>query len=341
MDMEDLMRRIVLAALLVVFGSPLAAQDKAADVMKEMRKALGGDKLDSVKALSLEGPFQREMGPQRQMAGTNSLTIQLPDHMYRSEEMELPGGMSMERMLALNGTTAWEDSKQRGGMGGGMQIMMRPGGGTDLNPQAIEEARVRRMRTEMMRYLMAFFGGATLQPTYVAVAESPDGKADVLEVKNEGGATVKIFVDQQTHMPLMLQYSEVRPRINIDGGRGGRGFGGGGGGGRPGRGGDPGAGGPPDAGAGAGAGAGGGAGVGAGRGGGDPAQREEMRRRLEAMPPPAPSTVNLYLADYKKVDGIMIPHRLTQSVDGKPVEEWTLAKVKVNPAIKADLFEKK
>jgi len=314
------MRTIVLTALIVAFSSPLAAQDKAADVVKEMRNALGGNKLDSVKALSLEGPFQRDMG-QRQMGGTNALTIQLPDRMYRSEDTELPGGASMERIIALNGATAWEDMKQRGGMGGGIQIMMRGPGGAELNPQAIEEARLRRARTELMRYVLAFFGGASLQPTYVAVAEAPEGKADVLEVKNEGGASVRIFVDQQTHLPLMLQYTEVRPRMMF-GGRGGRGGGGGGGGGR----GEPGAGGPPP-----------------GRGG-DPGQRpdpEAIRRRMEQMPPPAPSTVNLFLADYKEVGGVKIPHRLTQSIDGKPVEEWTIEKAKVNPELKADFFEKK
>jgi hypothetical protein len=66
-----------------------------------------------------------------------------------------------------------------------------------------------------------------------------------------------------------------------------------------------------------------------------------MRRRMEQMPPPAPSTVNLFLADYKNVDGVMIPHRLTQSIDGKPVEEWTIEEAKVNPVLKADFFEKK
>ena len=326
------MRRIVLAMLLVALGSPLTAQDKAADVVKAMRQALGGDKLDSVKALSLEGPFQRDAGP-RQMAGTNAVTIQLPDHMYRSEETELPGGASMERVTALNGTQAWDDMKQRGGMGGGMQIVMAGPPGRELNPAAIEEARLRRSRAELMRYLLAFFGGATLQPTWVAVAEAPEGKADVLEVKNEGGASVRIFVDQQTHLPLMLQYQEVRPRMMFDGSRGGRG-----GPGRGGRGGGPGVdavgvspGAPPPDGA-------------PRDGRGEPGQRpspEEMRRRMEQMPPPAPSTVNLFLADYKKVDGVMLPHRLTQSVDGKPVEEWTLEKVKVNPSIKADFFAKK
>jgi hypothetical protein len=329
-----------MAALILVLSSPPGAQDKAADVMKEMRKTLGGDKLDAVKSLSLEGPFQREMGP-RQMAGTNALTIQLPDKMYRSEETELPGGMSMERMVALNGGTAWEDMKQRGGMGGGMQIVMRGPGGDDLNPQAIEEARLRRARNEMTRYLLAFTGGASLHPTYVAVAEAPEGKADVLEAKSETGATVRIFVDQQTHLPLMLQYSEVRPRMMIDGGRGGRGgFGPGRGGrGEPGAGapdGAPAAGAPPT-----GAPAAGTPPAGAPPPGGRAIDPEERRRRLEQMPPPAPSTVNLYLADYKNVDGVMLPHRLTQSVDGKPVEEWTIEKVKINPALKADFFDKK
>jgi len=66
-----------------------------------------------------------------------------------------------------------------------------------------------------------------------------EGKADVLEVKNEAGQSIKIFIDQQTHMPLMLQYMEVRPRMMFNGpggpgGPGGRGMRGG-----------PGAGGPP------------------------------------------------------------------------------------------------
>ena len=62
---------------------------------------------------------------------------------------------------------------------------------------------------------------------------------------------------------------------------------------------------------------------------------------MENMPPPAPSNVTLYLGDFKKVDGVMLPHRLTQAIDGKTVEEWTIEKARINPSVKADLFEKK
>jgi hypothetical protein len=320
---ERVMKKVMwAAAVMVVASMPMAAQDKAVEVMQKTRAALGGAKLEQVKALALEGPFAREMG-NRQVQGTIELTLQLPGHMHRSEDTEMMGGMSIERVSVLAGDTAWEDMQNRGGMGGGMQMVFRQAGpgGQELNAEQIAQNRLRRMKTEFNRYLMAFLGGAGLQPTFVAVAEAPDGKADVVEVKNEQGQSVRLFVDQATGMPLMLQYQEIRPRINMVGGPGGAGGAGraGAGGGGRGAGGAPGAQGAQPA----------------------PPNPEEIRRRMESMPPPQPSNVTLFLGDFKTVDGVMLPHRLTQAIDGKTVEEWTIEKVRVNPSIKADLFEKK
>jgi hypothetical protein len=251
--------------------------------------------------------------------------------MHRSEDTEMMGGMSLERVAVLAGDTAWEDMQNRGGMSGGMQIVMRGPGGQELNAEQIAQNRLRRLKTEFNRYLLAFWGGATLQPTYVAVAEAPEGKADVVEVKNEQGQAVRMFIDQNTGMPLMLQYQELRPRMNIMGGPGPRLRGGAGGtSGGSGTGGAPVASGTPSA-----------PGAQAAAGETERPNAEEIRRRIDNMPPPTPSDVTLYLGDFKKVDGIMFPHRLTQAVDGKTVEEWTIERIRVNPNIKADLFEKK
>ena len=52
-------------------------------------------------------------------------------------------------------------------------------------------------------------------------------------------------------------------------------------------------------------------------------------------------TFAMHLGDYKKVDGIMLPHKIETSLDGEPNEEWTVEKYKVNPTIKPDTWEKK
>lgn len=76
-----------------------------------------------------------------------------------------------------------------------------------------------------------------------------------------------------------------------------------------------------------------------------PEQREQMRQRMEErmreQGPPPMSTITWRFDDYKSVDGVLLPHRVDQSVDGQPAEEWTVEKYRVNPSIKNELFDKK
>jgi len=318
----------------VVPTSPAVA-DQAADALLQLRSALGGDQVEHVKSLSAEGAFRRQMGP-REIEGTTALTLVFPDRLHRSEETEMPGGASMERVTVLAGDTSWEDVQNRGGMGGGMMMMRAGPGGREIDPALLEQARTRRMKSELQRWTLALLPTSASALTPVGVAEAPEGKADVYEVKDERGQPLRLFIDQQTHLPLMLSFQDIRPRMMFGpGGPGGPG--GQGGSGRRGRpGGDvPPAPGPPQA----------------GRPGtegqpslppqGERPTPEQMRQRLEAQGPPKPSAVTLYLADHRPVDGVMLPHRISQSVDGQPVEEWTVEKYLVNPKLKADLFDKK
>jgi hypothetical protein len=74
-----------------------------------------------------------------------------------------------------------------------------------------------------------------------------------------------------------------------------------------------------------------------------PASPEEMQKRMEEIRrnPPQLGTYAYHLSDFKKVDGIMLPHKIETSLDGEPNEEWTIEKYKVNPSIKADFWDKK
>lgn len=327
------MRSVIAAAAIVMAATfvqidgvsilPLAAQDRVAGVLADAKKALGGeDKVAALKGLTAEGPFRRSMGG-RDMEGVMSLTIVRPDKMRRVEEIAMGGmvgGPMVERTSVLAGNTAWDDTANRGGMGGGMRIEMRtgpgpgaggPGGATPLTEEQLNEARVRRARVQLHRWMAALVTEGPQAWTDAGVAESPDGKADVLETKEETGRVLRLFIDQATHLPLMVQYQDPKPMVMIAGGPGGPGG--------PGRG----PGGP----------------------GGPPPQMtpEEMQKRVEEMRknPPALGTYAMHLSDYKKVDGVMLPHKIDVSLDGQPNEEWTVEKYKVNPTIKADTWEKK
>ena len=301
---------------------PLAAQDRVAGVLAEAKKALGGEeKVAALKGLTAEGPFRRSMGG-RDMEGMMALTIVRPDKMRRVEEISMGGmvgGPMVERTSVLAGNVAWDDMANRGGMGGGMQIVMRgpgegpgPGGAPAMTDEQMNEARVRRARVQLHRWMAALVAEGPAAWTDAGIAESPDGKADILETKEENGRVLRLFIDQATHLPLMVQYQDPKPMVMINGGPG-RGPGG------PGRG----PGGP----------------------GGPPPQMtpEEMQKRVEEMRknPPALGTYAMHLGNYKKVDGIMLPHKIDISLDGQPNEEWTVEKYRVNPTIKADTWEKK
>ncbi|MDP3719393.1 MAG: hypothetical protein Q8T13_16650 [Acidobacteriota bacterium] len=215
---------------------PLTAQDRVAGVLAEAKKALGGeDKVAALKGLTAEGPFRRSMGG-RDMEGMMALTIVRPDKMRRVEEISMGGmvgGPMIERTSVLAGNVAWDDMANRGGMGGGMQIVMRgpgdgpgPGGAPAMTEEQMNEARVRRARVQLHRWMAALVAEGPAAWTDAGIAESPDGKADILETKEETGRMLRLFIDQQTHLPLMVQYQDPKPMVMINGGPGGPGRGG-------------------------------------------------------------------------------------------------------------------
>ena len=152
------------------------------------------------------------------------------------------------------------------------------------------------MHGELARYALIWFLKSDAPMTYTGVAEAPDGKADVVEVKPEGAAPMKLFVDQETHKPLMLTYEGVLPRMFFRGG---------------------------------------------GQGGQNaqrptPEEIEKMRKE-----PPQQVTYEVHFSEYKKVDGVLLPHLITQGVNGKVTEEFTIEKYKLNSPLKPEQFVKK
>jgi hypothetical protein len=70
-------------------------------------------------------------------------------------------------------------------------------------------------------------------------------------------------------------------------------------------------------------------------------------RRGDAPPPaaapPGPqiADIQLFLEDYRPVDGVMLPHHLSRSIDGRPAEEMTFKTFRINPVFRPDAFTAK
>jgi len=74
------------------------------------------------------------------------------------------------------------------------------------------------------------------------------------------------------------------------------------------------------------------------RGGERPTPEEIEKMRQE---PPQMGTYEVHFSDYKKVNGVLLPHTITQGVNGNVTEEFTVDKYKLNAPLKPEMFQKK
>lgn len=299
--------------------------DKSAEILTGARKAIGDKKLDGLKSLSVNATLQRNVG-NMQINSDVELLVELPDKYVRSETTT--GPVSGSNATGFNGDKplARANSPMVGG-GGGMIIRMGPGGGaftgSDAKPTPEEQekmnaAMLRSSRQELSRLMLGWFAMAhpstNAEYSYAGEAESPDGKAYVIDAKNADGFAARLFIDQQTQLPLMLTYQGPQPRMITMGGPGGA--------------------------------AGGRQGAPAG---GQTRQmtdeertkmREDMQKRMADLEKDPPKMVEytIYFDDWREVDGVKFPHSMRRASGGTTSEEWTITKVKVNPKIDAKKF---
>ena len=86
----------------------------------------------------------------------------------------------------------------------------------------MDKAMLRSSRTELSRLMLGWFAAAhpslSVEFTYAGEAESPDGKADVVDAKNADGFNARLFIDRETRLPLMVTYRGPQPRVVTAGG---------------------------------------------------------------------------------------------------------------------------
>src|SRR4029078_12744116 len=89
---------------------------------------------------------------------------------------------------------------------------------------ALKEQQRKTRQTDLARYLVALFATTAEAPAWLGTAVTPKGEeAAGREKTRADGTTTRIFLDIETHMPLMLTYSGPAPRGGGGQGRGGQG----------------------------------------------------------------------------------------------------------------------
>ena len=272
------------------------------------------------------------------------MALELPDKYLMRSVIAAMGNMSVYRNSGFNGGQVIEEIDRPPNLSGGNIVIRMAGPGRrrsiptkmtaeqkaefDQKRLAGEQEGIREARARHVRHVAGGVSRSTLADG--GQAESPDGKADVIDVKGEGGFAAKLFIDAQTHLPLMLSWMDKEPLVMQMGP-----------GGAVTTGGAPAARRWPTI---------------AGqrrrharraerrRRRMTPEEREKMMKDLEARRKEAEAKLRtveyrVYYADYKSVGGVQLPHRIQRSIDGKPTEEMVFDTFKVNPKIDAKKFQ--
>lgn len=203
------------AATLAGQSAPRPAGD-ATKVLAAAREALGGEKkLSAVKTFVATGRTQQVRGDTL-VPIEFEIACELPDKYVRKDE--IPAQESGPTSTGFNGDNLIQvpvppQAPQ-------VPIPGRPGRGgdaprTEAQMDAARKARANTVKQDFVRLTLGMFATSfssyPLTFTYVGQAEAPQGTADVLDVKGPASFTLRLFVNRDTHLPIMVSWNLPSP----------------------------------------------------------------------------------------------------------------------------------
>ncbi|MFN0121353.1 MAG: hypothetical protein ACKV2V_12715 [Blastocatellia bacterium] len=299
--MNSLMSYVISLGLL--FSSLLIPQDNAGKAARAQELLAQARKaMGAEKVKSLTAAGNaRQLLGDREMSGEIELNIMAPDKFLKTTTLEVMGGMELTRIEAISGDNAWTDSKTGGGGGGHMVVRM---GGPGGNTSSADQQKAQQIfvRQEWSRVMLGF---PVLIPASMGLEFSYAGEAEAPD-----GLAHVIDIKGQAGFTaqLFIDQKTSLPLMVMYKGR------------KP-------------------------------RvvtrmvsspeeiKGKSPEEALKEAQAKAAAEPPV--DIQIRFMNYKTEGGVMIPQHVTRTIDGQVSEEWQLAKFKINPALKADIFEKK
>jgi len=287
---------------------------KAQELLTQARVALGQSaKLDDIKTLSVNGKVRRiAFLASRSTGGHASVSMigaDIDPTILGAENLkeDFVSG-KVEYDFLLPDKFRWQDEidrHQRIGFFEGNQFWQKSPNNAPVPPPHFAAMIHQRLQAEYAYITLGLLltppPGFSVEYSYAAERPFQQTVAEVVTVTGPGAFKAELYLDQKTHLPLLM-------RLMVGGVM------------RP---------------------------VGVMTPAGT--SREEARRQLEivqqqaaAKPPGQQEREKLILfEDYRVVDGILFPHKITTQINGKLIEELSFTKFKVNQPIKAEKFTEK
>jgi len=207
---------LCLTAGMLALGSaqtPSASGKSADTVLGDARKALGGDKLAAVKNFVATGRT-------KQIRGNNLVPIEfeiaceLPDKYFRKDEV--PAQESDPSTSGFNGDGLIQVPVPSPGPGA------RAGGTLPeqlAQAAAARKTRVTTIKQDFARLTLGMFANSfsayPMTFTYAGIAEAPQGKADAIDAKGDGPLTLRLFINTDTHLPLMVSWTQPPTQVIV------------------------------------------------------------------------------------------------------------------------------
>ena len=292
---------------------------KAQELLTQARAALGQSaKLDEVKTLSVNGKSRRltytASGSPTSFVSINGKGMDMdPTILGAKNAKEHFKDCKVEYDFSRPDKFRWQEDLERAqviGFFDGEQYWQK----TPHGPyQLIHPMPNPRMAEAMRQQLYAQYApitlalllmpppGCLLEYSYAEERPFQQAIAEVITITGPGAFKAELYLDQKTHLPLLLRLVVGAPGQPI--------------------------------------------GVMTPAG----TSREEALRQLEiakaqaaAKPPGQQEREKLILfEDYRAVDGVLFPHRITTQINGKLIEELSFTKFKLNQPIKPEKFTEK
>jgi hypothetical protein len=278
-------------------------------VLAEARKALGGaERLDAVERLEAKGKSARAVGSNI-LEGNFEFQIERPDKFRRKESISMGGSGGIDITQLLNGADVKEetafvgggdfDDFDGGGGGRGGRGRGGPGNLSGLLGGVAVDPNADPETQKAAQRMSAASELARLSMAWLLTTTEPVAWIGTAE-SPDGSADVLEFTTPDGVATRLLVDSKSRMPLMLSWTGVATQLQFGGRGGRGGRGGN--------------------------RGGG------------QAAVPSGPTTLQMYLSDYKNVSGIRMPHLIQRGANGETTEELVVRNYRINPSFDAGTF---